>query len=364
MSERCWKDLRFLLTVLLAGLVALFPAVPRPLASVPRGDRLLSIAVNPAEDGDWDAAMALAREAGMQTISLPMQWDEVEVSPGRYKNPWAGFASRFCAPYGTRVDLMFGAIDTSNKRVPAFLADRPFDDPRLIRSYCDALDWVLDQWPGVHLNSLSIGNEVDTFLGKDPAAWKAYTTFYKAVYAHVKAAHPDLPVGVKMTFDRLVGLVDPPVRRLAAELNATSDVILVTYYPLIFPDFLVKDVSVVPEDFRRLVEAYPDRPIYILEAGYPSGKLVNSSEAKQAAFIREVFRAWDKYADHIKLVNFFRLTDYPLEVGKARCEYYSMSANPRFLELFATFGLRRWPGSGSDKPAFIELKRQSAARGW
>jgi len=44
-------------------------------------------------------------------------------------------------------------------------------------------------------------------------------------------------------------------------------------------------------------------------------------------------------------------------------DYYGVS-DPRFAEYLATLGLRYRQGTGRDKPAMIELRRQALARGW
>jgi len=70
--------------------------------------------------------------------------------------------------------------------------------------------------------------------------------------------------------DLLVDGLIGPHRAAMQTLNQSSDVILVTYYPL-NPDFTVRDPETAfGTDLDRLCRAYPKRPIVYLEAGCPT----------------------------------------------------------------------------------------------
>ncbi|MFC1975820.1 hypothetical protein ACFLXQ_05440, partial [Chloroflexota bacterium] len=148
----------------------------------------------------------------------------------------------------------------------------------------------------------------------------------------------------------------------AQSLNQHSDVILVTYYPR-HNDGTVQEPTVVATDFQTLVSLYPQKQIFFSEAGYPSGTQCNSSEAKQAQFVREVFKAWDAHANQIQFIHFSWLTDLS-EVSVAESTQYYDSVDPCFVEFLSTLGLRTYSGSGTDKEAFRTLKAEAEARGW
>ena len=135
---------------------------------------------------------------------------------------------------------------------------------------------------------------------------------------------------------------------------------MVTYYPL-NGDFSVREPAVVHEDFDKLTKAYLEKPIYILEAGYPSSKDCDSSEAKQAEFITETFRAWDSHAEKIVLISFSWLNDIsPASVDELE-GYYGFS-NRGFAAYLGSLGLLNY--DGSEKSAFRQLKAEAEARGW
>ncbi len=330
----------------------------KPVAPLPRGQRLLGIAVGAAEDGDYPKAFATARSAGMQSVTLALNWIDLETAPGQYKNDLLALANRFYPAHQTAVDLILRPVNTNRKEVPADLKQTAFDAPEMQTRFRKLLDDVFAQLPDLKLNSLAIGNEVDDYLQTDRRLWAQYTAFYKAAKAYVKAKRPDLKVGVVATFYGLLGASGPFLRAL----NADSDLILVTYYPL-QGDFQVKDPAVVGPDFARLTRQYAGRPIALTEVGYPSGAACGSSEAKQAAFVRNIFQAWDAHAAQIHSLTFDWLTDLSPRSAAAFGGYYGVSS-PAFAEFLRTLGLRTFAGSGQDKPAFTALKAEAGARGW
>jgi hypothetical protein len=137
---------------------------------------------------------------------------------------------------------------------------------------------------------------------------------------------------------------------------------MTTYYPL-EGDFSVKEPAVIGADFKRLVEAYPEREIQITEIGYPSGEANGSSPQKQAEFIRHMFSAWDEHAEQITLLSYSWLTDLSGSSVEELSRYYGLS-NRAFGEFLRTLGLRTYPGKGKDKPGFQVFQQEAAARDW
>jgi hypothetical protein len=136
--------------------------------------------------------------------------------------------------------------------------------------------------------------------------------------------------------------------------------ILVTYYPL-EADFGVRPAEVVSGDLAALALRFPDRPIGVLEAGYPSSEELGSSQARQAEFVRQLFRAWDAHSEQVVLLNFTWLTDAPQAAVEAWLDYYGLR-DRRFAAFLASLGLRG--ADGQPKPAFEVLAAEAHARGW
>jgi hypothetical protein len=331
---------------------------PDTEAVVPRGERLLGMDISMAADGDYDAAFALAKETGVQTTSLTVLWDEIETGPGLFDpDPnWLAIANLYYPPRETPVALTIVVIDTFKLRLPADLADRPLDDPEIIARYNGLLDYVASQIPDLDLAALDIGHEIDGYLGTDAAHWKAYESFFRETAAHARTLWPGVPVGSKAMFAGLTGAAAGYLQ----SVNSHSDAVFVSYYPL-QEDATVKDPSVVHDDLAQLVAAYPQRPIYLLETGYPSGAAGASSEARQAEFVRQLFQAWDQHAGQIGLVLFAWQTDLPPDSVEGLTDYYGIG-NKAFASYLATLGLRTY--EGADKAAFRQLTAEADARGW
>jgi len=325
---------------------------------LPRGARSFGLAVGAAEDGDYDGAFGKAVAIGMNVTSLSLAWDDVEVSPGIFANPFLAIAEAYYPPSGTGVVLALSPIDTNVLRVPADLVGLPFDDPAVIARFDALIDWVFTQIPTLELPALSIGNEVDVWLGSNATLWTQYTNFFTAVRAHVHSLRPGLNVGVKATFRGLTGAA----KTFLAALDADADSIFATYYPLA-TDFTVLPTTAVRADLDALCGLYPGRPIELLEFGAPSSALLISSEAVQSLFVHALFEAWDAHADQIPLVFFDWQTDVsPAQL--AQFEAYYGSSDPNFLAYLGTLGLRTYPGSGTDKLGWTALASELLIRGW
>ncbi len=119
----------------------------------------------------------------------------------------------------------------------------------------------------------------------------------------------------------------------------------------------------VADDLAEMVALAQGKPIYLLEAGYPSSEVCNSSEAMQAEFVRQIFRAWDAHPEDIPLISFSWLSDLSPKVVQDFQSYYGLQ-NQAFGEYLRTLGLRTWPGAGEDKAAFLTLQAEAHARGW
>ena len=345
------------MAIALTSLPARLPAADAP-TPVPRGDhRLLGCAVTQAENKNYDGAMKLAESAGVQVVSLKLNWDDVERRPHVFASPWPKVANAYYPPRHLQLSLRLATLDTDRNRLPADLRDQPLDDPAVIARFNELLDWVFAQMPDVELAELSIGNEVDGVLGADLEKWRQYTAFFAATRQHALAKRPGLKVGVSLMFGGHLKQA-----KFAAALNRQADVVMVSYYPLT-PAFAVRDPQVVPDDFNTICRMYTNRPISFVEAGYPSGSGCGSSAARQAQFIHELFAAWDEHPAQIRLVTLVWLHDLPTGAVDGFGKYYGVGA-PAFLDYLGSLGLRTYPNAGTDKPAFTILKRETKARGW
>ena len=347
------KTLIDFLVLLFAGLLMnqiAFGAQPRT-----RGDRLIGHGITEGAIG-FGNAFALARDAGLEFIELPFAWDAVETASGTYGNKNLQIANVFFPAQGIKVFLTVNPIDTNNLRMPGDLKHKAFDDPEVIERYNRLIDYVFAQIPNLELIGFGIGNEIDAYLANDPSRWRQYQKFYESTRQYVKSKRPGLKVGTKAMmygyiFNHTTALIN---------MNRHSDLIMVTYYPL-KDGFRLREPSVVHEHLKRLTTLYEGRPISMLEAGYPSSSYLKSSQKKQAAFIRELFTAWDHHRAQIRHINFMWLHDVS-DAKLTEFETYYGFSSKAFIEFLATLGLRTYEGEG--KLAYKELKRQAYLRDW
>lgn len=325
---------------------------------VAKGSRVLGIDVNTAFDNDYAKAFAVARGAGMQATSLVINWDEVETAPGVYQpNPnWLYIADVYYPSQNTQVLLTIVPIDTVQSRLPADLEGKPMDDPAVIERFKGLLTYAFSQIPHLQLSALSIGHEVDIYMGNNLTAWGQYQRFFTAVATHARGLRPGLKVGVQTTHDRTIGPLAAPI----ATLNQSSDVVMISYYPL-DGNFQVKSPTVVRGDWDAVMKAYPTRQVIFAQLGYPTGIANGSSQTKQKTFIENVFTTWDVYKDRVPLVMFNWLHDLPTNSSRGLTSYYGIS-DSRFESFLRTLGLRTV--LGTDKAGLTTLKKQALSRGW
>lgn len=322
---------------------------------VERGTRLLGIGVNEGSIG-FDKAFPVAQKSGIQFVELPQQWDEIEPKPGKYTSQWLDIANAYYPQVGVRLVISLNPIDTTSWRVPEDLRGKPIDHPKVIARYKKAVDYVLSRLPDTKLVAFSIGNEIDGVLGANAARWSQYERFFKATADYVRRKIPDVPVGAKAMLPSAIG----DLRQEVQAVNQHADALFLTYYPL-NSDFSVKPPRVVHDDISTVVKISAGKPIYLLEAGYPSSPHLGSSQQRQAEFIQEIFKVWDQHHAQVRAVNFIWLHDISTAEVNTYQKYYGVNARS-FGEYLGTLGLRTH--NGKDKRAFQILRREATARGW
>jgi len=356
-QRRFW-NVRLLLVSVCLPTIALAQATSgdnhtaRPAA---KGERLLGLGINEGSVG-FGKAFAAARDAGLQFVELPSQWDDIEPKPGEFTNKWLDIANAYYPGMGTRLVISLNPIDTNKLRLPADLSGKPLDDPAVIQRYNKAVDYALSRVSTANLVAFAIGNEIDGYLGGDQKKWQQYARFFEVTSEHVRGCRPGVAVGAKIMLPSLVG----GGRALAEPVNAHADAVLTTYYPL-GDDFRVKPPTAVAKDLGALLQQYPDKPVYLLEAGCPSSSFLGSSEAQQAEFVREVFKFWDAHQRQLKAVNFIWLHDISDAQVRSYTKYYGVGQRG-FAEYLGTLGLRYH--DGRDKQAFQALRQEAKSRGW
>ena len=339
-------------------------------AQLPKGDRILAWEIGMAQNNDYDSAFAYADRACMESVHLFFTWATLEPDTSDYDstliNAYLDVANIYYPAFGMSAELQIAPINTNVLETPSVLTSVSFDDPLMINQFKRFLDTVFTHIPDLELTALNIGNESDAFLGSDPASYNEFKVFLDSVAPYAQQLYYDihgtnLKVGTTFTYG---GLTNASTSALCQNVNTSRDIISVTYYPL-NSDFTMKPPSAIPSDFGTLVGIYPDtaKPIYMVECGYASSPICNSSEALQAQFYTEVFNGWDTYYDNIKLLSIFMSTDWSKDEVDTLGSYYGIT-DTIFLEYLRTLGVRTWPGNGTDKMAYKQIQCELETRGW
>jgi hypothetical protein len=335
--------------------------IPKPTPTIPhtviqKGDRQLSIDVSMPSDNDYNKAFELAEEIGMERIGLFQNWDTIEPSPRNYSGTWLSIADKYYPAKKVSLDLTIAVIHTNHSTVPEDIRNKALNDPEVIERFKSLLDFVFSQMPNTHFSSIVISSESDIYLGTDEKKWEQFESFYKEIVSYIHVKKPGISVTTEFAFNGLTG----QMKKKAQDVNKLSDVIGVSYYP-ISDDFNVKDPAIVSDDFNTIVAIYPHKPIIFYQFGYPSSEYIKSSEERQALFISEAFRAWDKHKDKIKMIDFTWLHDFFPQKVDEMTGVYGISSRG-FTEFIGTLGLRTY--EDLDKPAFQRLKEETHVRGW
>ena len=339
-------------------------ASPPDSAPLPRGERLLGLDIGPAEDGNYIAALARAKDAGVQTTNVTLRWPDLE-TPGdagtdggtSYFNPYLHIANLVFPSYEVMVSLAILPVDTVGPRMPSDLAGRALDDPEVIDRFDRAQDYVWGEIPDLSLVMYVLGNEIDVPFGSDPAKYGGFGRFFQAAAGYARKKRPSVKVGFVVRLAGAIAHAD-----LVRPLLAGADFLGITYYP-VGQDFAVESTDVVRGDIAKVAELFPSIPIYVREGGCPSGALVGSSLDVQADFVRQLYRAWDENAARVPLVTFFTMHDYAPKQVEDFAAYYGVS-DPKFKDYLGTLGLRSYAGAGTDKPSWGVFVAGAHGRGW
>lgn len=281
-----------------------------------RGARVLAMDVGPADGESLDTAVASAKAAGVTTVVLNYDWNQLEPAAFQYQSAklLADNAFYSTAPHAMSVVLNIRPVAGPCRVVPPDLMNLAWSDPVMIARFSYLLIWIRGHLPNVTVRVMSIGTEIDSHLALGD--YPAYKTFFEAARQNAKAQWgQSLQVGTAVTWD---GLTSSAKQAAVLDLNERADRILYTYYGLTFgaDGFAVKDpyAATVADTYAAIyaIDSNPKtrgRPVDLIEAGYPSSPALGSSEAKQRTFVSTMFGIWDVYSPRIGTVVFNWQTD-------------------------------------------------------
>jgi hypothetical protein len=284
-------------------------------------------------------AFRLFQRAGANGIEAPQAWNQLEPRPGHFRLGDVNSIVAGVRPLDTtRIMWIPAAIETTRRSVPAGLRRARWDSRRMLATYR-----ALIARAAPHLSPqvayISIANEADVYLGAHPRQVGPFMRFARAEIGELRRRLPWAKVGVTVTYSGLVGARPGLARALAQLGNAT----IVTYYPL-GAGYRPRPAASPLADIPAMVALAHGRPLVVQEAGYPSASSLHSSPFAQAAFVRNVFDAWNRTPRAIPFLSFYTLFDPPArECGQTEA-----------LAFLCSLGLR--DGNGRPKPAWSAFR--------
>lgn len=321
------------------------PTNPAGGAPVSSPSRILSISPSPRQDPpattqDILAAIDLAYNSGARGQHLNATWRSLEPSPGVFALTEAANTLAYLGTLrGFKLHIVLSVLNTNVRETPSDLMNVSFDSPQMMARFHAMLDAVL---PLLNPNVvyLSIGNEVDVYLSLHPADWPGYRSFYHDAAAYLHRRAPSLKIGVTTTYSGASGIDSLNVR----SLNDSSDVFILTYYP-IGNQFAPRPPSVVATEIARMVSLTRGRPLVLQEVGYPAATTLGSSEQDQAQFVTNVFSAWQTHGTVIPFLNFFCMHDFTRAQCDSLAQYYGLPNSQPFKDFLCSLGFRAVNGT-------------------
>ncbi len=260
-------------------------------------------------------AFALFTRAGANALEAPQPWSTLEPAPGRFRlADVQSIVQGVRSTPATRVMLIPAAIETTERSVPADLRHAAWDSDEMIGRY-RALIRRAARHVSRQVAYVSIANEADVYFSAHPRQLPAFIRFAQAQLHEFRRLMPWAKVGVTVTYTGLTGPRPEIARALALLGNAT----ILTYYPL-GDGYRPRSPRAPLTDLPRMVRLAHGRPLVLQEVGYPSARRLHSSPADQAAFVRNVFAAWNRQPRAIPLISFYTLFDPPATVCRRQHE--------------------------------------------
>lgn len=353
-----------LMTLAMCGLWAtgaMGQAAEVPLLDRPVGVGLIYSDTDPAARPSTDRAWGMALKRGVNTYQLAVPWDRIAGADGTPDLTFVEPLLDQLQQAGLGVFFTLQSVDTNALRLPASMLDpndprrlRPglsFDSPEVIGALVALLDQLVPMLVEHGGFALSLGNEVDIWLGANPDQAFPVAVFGEWGRQHARSLEPDLAVGLTITRE---SLVHPD---LALLMISVSDAAMFTYYPV---DGVVLDPSVIEADFNAMVALAGGKRVLLQEAGVPgapsdgSPSVLGASDELQRAWVAAVFREM-REREAFRFVSWLHLSDHPPAVVSFFEQYYGTS-DPAFVEFIAGLGLMT--DQGEARPALRELMVQ------
>jgi len=302
---------------------------------------------------DYQKALALARESGVQVSHYYVQWGEIETVPGVYDWTTPDYILEVTNLEGLQISVVVNVIHTTILgRVPPDLVGITFDDPRFSARLTQFLTAFADRYKG-RLNYLSVGNEVNDYFFSHPEEIEPYAVAFDQARSAIHQIHPDLPVGIVFAYH---DAETQGTLNVVKQLNR-GDFIAFTLYLYNEGFHFTRDPGLIGQYMDRMIDLADGTPIAIVETGWSTAEFLDGNEADQAEYVRQVFTALKERREHFHFLSWFVMHDSRRDFCAQQALTFfepGTEPGPEFMDAFVTFlcyfGLRE--ADGTPKPAW------------
>lgn len=302
-----------------------------------------------------DTYLRQVAELGIEVTTFSLNWGDVEKDDGVWDwsrlDPWEVVRER--APHPV-VPLFFLFPIHMNERgpMPADLRKEPLDSPKLIDRW-DAFVAAAARRAGWNDSEalLTVGNEIDWFMGEHPAEAEAAIQFLDqaaaAIVRHAPRARPLNTCQLSiLDWDNGQDVVDA--------LNANTAAVSFTWYDINERIEVNDPPTPIAATFDRMQEAAGKKPAFLQEFSMATGRLNQGDDDRQAARVHEMFDALStRTRDQFLGLVWLTIEDWPMDAMRTYCDAQfdpALAASDVFLEYLTTLGIAKV--DGSPKPAY------------
>jgi hypothetical protein len=264
------------------------------------------------EGSDAEAVLASIAALSAGSFALPIyeRWDALSGATGTPRAITWDRLDAMVAPYqqrGRGLALCIGIVDRTS---PAWPFAGTLDSAEALAAMKSTIDEVFARY-GQQLGHLCFGYEIDRYLAQASSAEREQLlAFLKDAVAYAKLGAPSASIGVAVT---LTGAGQPALLADLPQGEDGVDEVIAVYDPL-DDDAALKAPAAIEEELTTAFEALQGleggpKPLMLVEAGYPSGAGLGSSEAQQGAYYEALFAALDGRESQLAFVGLFGLGD-------------------------------------------------------
>ena len=311
-----------------------------------------------------DEALRQVDELGVEITTCSFNWGNVEKDDGVWDwsrlGPWEAVRTQSSRPI-TPLVLLFPIHMNERGTMPADLVDEPLDSPKLRDRWDAFIEKAAARADWNELQAIvTVGNEVDWFMGAHPDQAEAAITFLnaaaEAITRHAPAARPmnTLQYGV---------LSWPNGQEVVDALNENTSLVSFTWYDINERMEVPNPPTPLEDALQHMQKAAGGKPVLIQEFSMATGSLNKGSEELQAARVHEMFDALEaRDRTQLEALVWLTIEDWPTAEMRWYVDHQfdeALATSDVFFEFLTTLGIAH--PDGSPKLAY-EVWRERVAR--